>query len=140
MSEISNAVEKRFETLGCRVIFCQCDVLHGFQQIPPVDAAWVNLFLHHFDAAQLKELLAQVAARCQVFIACEPRRGAFPLLASRCLALLGCNDVTRHDAVISVQAGFDRDELSTVWPNARDWSMSEGCAGMFSHLFVARRL
>ena len=34
------------------------------------------------------------------------------LWASRLWALIGCNDVTRHDAVISVRAGFAGEELS----------------------------
>jgi hypothetical protein len=103
------------------------------------DAMVANLFLHHFDDAELRELLALAAERCTLFIACEPRRSAFALQASRLLWLLGCNDVTRHDAVISVRAGFRGDELSRLWPRGTQWRLSERAAWPFSHLFVARR-
>ena len=54
----------------------------------------------------LAPLLARLAQLAPLFVACEPRRAALPLLASRLLWAIGCNDVTRHDAVVSVEAGF----------------------------------
>ena len=105
-----------------------------------MEIAFVNLFLHHFNDVELKQLFAGIAPRCQAFVACEPRRSTFALFASRTVALLGCNDVTRHDAVASVRAGFDGDHLSRLWPDPVRWSMTERRAGMFSHLFVARRV
>ena len=101
------------------------------------DIVVANLFLHHFGDEALSRLLHAVAARTSIFAASEPRRGAVALAGSRLLGLIGCNDVTRHDAVVSVRAGFARNELSALWP--RDgWSLSEGRAGWSSHLFVAR--
>jgi hypothetical protein len=47
--------------------------------------------------------------------------------------------VTRHDAAISVRAGFSGGELSSAWPVAPGWSLMERSAPPFSHLFVARR-
>jgi hypothetical protein len=55
------------------------------------------------------------------------------------LWVVGCNDVTRHDAVVSVRAGFAGKELSPLWPEAPDWELAEHAAGSFSHLFIARR-
>jgi hypothetical protein len=101
------------------------------------DAIVANLFLHHFDDAALTRLLAGIARRTQLFIACEPRRARFPLLGSRLLGLLGCNDVTRHDAVVSVRAGFHGRELSQRWPSVAGWTLAERRAGLFSHHFVA---
>ncbi len=98
-----------------------------------------NLFLHHFSDAQLADILREAARRAQVFIAIEPRRSAMPLLASRLLWLIGCKSVTRHDAPISVRAGFTGTELSHLWPPDAGWSLQERRAGLFSHLFVARR-
>jgi hypothetical protein len=103
----------------------------------PLDAIVANLFLHHFDDARLRELLALAAQRAPLFIACEPRRSAPALWASRLVGLIGCNDVTRHDAVLSVRAGFAGKELSALWPE--DWLLTEKPAGPFSHLFVAQR-
>ena len=137
---LSSLMREGFKALNCAVQFHLCDALGGLSEIGQVDVAFVNLFLHHFHEAELKQLLATVAARCRVFIACEPRRSAFALFASRGVGLIGCNDVTRHDAVASVRAGFHNDELSRLWPDAARWALTEKPAGLFSHLFVARRL
>jgi len=101
------------------------------------DIVVANLFLHHFDDVALSRLLHAVAARAVIFAASETRRGAVALAGSRLLGLIGCNDVTRHDAVVSVRAGFAGGELSALWPRV-GWSLREGPAGWSSHLFVAR--
>lgn len=101
------------------------------------DAIVANLFLHHFEDERLAELLSLAAARAPVFIACEPSRSRLALGASRLLGLLGCGAVTRHDALASVRAGFRGRELSGLWPPG--WQLLEEPAGLFSHLFVARR-
>jgi hypothetical protein len=106
---------------------------------PRFDAIVANLFLHHFERDRLDRLLALAAGRTPLLVACEPRRASFALRASRLLWLLGCNDVTRHDAVVSVRAGFRGDELSRHWPRAAGWTLLERAALPFSHLFVARR-
>ena len=99
-----------------------------------------NLFLHHFDAAGLKTLLSSVAQRTRMFIACEPRRSGFALVGSRLLGVIGCNDVSRHDAVVSVRAGFDGRELSALWPAGSAWTLREHASGLFSHCFTASRV
>ena len=101
------------------------------------DAIVANLFLHHFEAAQLRRLFTLSAARTSLFVACEPRRAGFPLVASRMLGLIGCHAVTRHDAVLSVRAGFRGRELTPLWPRAAGWALEERRAGLFSHLFTA---
>jgi hypothetical protein len=98
-----------------------------------------TLFLHHFPTETLKRLLAAAATCCQIFIACEPRRDAIALMASRLVGLIGANTVTRTDAVLSVRAGFRDRELSRLWPDRRRWRASEYRAGMFSHCFHASR-
>ena len=104
------------------------------------DVTWANLFLHHFREDALRELLSATADRCDVFVACEPRRSAPALIGSRLLPALGVSADTRHDAVISVHAGFRDDELSRMWPTDRGgWRLEERPAGLFSHLFVAAR-
>jgi len=60
-------------------------------------------------------------------------------LFSRLLRLIGCNRVTRHDAPISVRAGFTGQELSQLWPAGQGWLLEERPAGWFSHLFIAQR-
>jgi hypothetical protein len=51
---------------------------------------------------------------------------------------LGANDVTRHDAVASVRAGFRGRELSGLWPaGAAGWRLNERGIFPFTHLFHA---
>jgi hypothetical protein len=63
-----------------------------------------------------------------------------PLFFSRLLRVIGCNDVTRHDATISVRAGFSGEELSALWPDKQNWQLTERRAGLFSHLFIAQKI
>jgi hypothetical protein len=50
---------------------------------------------------------------------------------------LGANDVTRHDAVASVRAGFLGKELSSLWLQgaASGWTLGEHGVFPFTHLF-----
>lgn len=110
----------------------------------PLSSRWdlivTNLFLHHFDERQLPTLLSAIAARCDAFVACEPRRTVLPLVGSHLMGAIGASPVTRHDAALSVHAGFRDLELSTVWPTDRgDWYLQEHRAGLFSHFFRAAR-
>ena len=104
------------------------------------DVQIANLFLHHFREAQLTGLLRAAARSARVFIALEPRRSARSLLFSRLLWIIGCNHVTRHDAVVSVRAGFAGRELSRLWPADQSWTLQERPVGWFSHLFIAHRM
>ena len=108
---------------------------------PPADGDIViaNLFLHHFEQARLTELLGLISRRAKLFIGLEPRRARWPLFCSHLLWVLGCNEVTRHDAVVSVRAGFSGNELSTSWPDEPGWHLTEQSAGAFGHLFIASR-
>ncbi len=106
---------------------------------PHVDVIVANLFLHHFEAPRLARLLELIAQRTRAFIACEPRRSALALGGARLLGLVGCNDVSRHDAVVSVRAGFSGGEISALWPRDRPWNLEERERGAFSHSFVARQ-
>jgi hypothetical protein len=129
-----------FEREQWKVVVAAEDV-HQFLQRPGprFDAIVANLFLHHFEREALRSLLELAAQRTFLFVACEPRRTRLALQASRLLWALGCNDVTRHDAVASVRAGFRDEELSQLWPREPGWRLAERPAWPFSHLFVAQR-
>ena len=100
-----------------------------------------NLFMHHFEGAQLAHLLGAIAQRCDHFFACEPRRAWLALAGSHLVGAIGANAVTREDAVLSVHAGFRGAELSALWPGrAADWRWREYPAGLFSHCFLAQRV
>lgn len=126
-----------FANLGWRAEIVVADVFDW----PPVDddVVLANLFLHHFEEARLVELLRMIARRVSLFIALEPHRALWPLFCSRLLWAIGCNDVTRHDAEVSVRAGFVGQEISALWPDKMNWQLTEQNAGMFSHLFIARK-
>jgi hypothetical protein len=114
------------------------DVLDFLRQSGPrLDAIVCNLFLHHLDGDLLSDVLALAAERAPLFVACEPRRARIALQASRMLWVLGANEVTRHDAVVSVRAGFTGNELSGIWPSGK-WTLEERVAWPFTHFFSAR--
>lgn len=98
-----------------------------------------NLFLHHFEGQLLLDLLHGIAARAHAFVCIEPRRSSIALLGSQLLGAIGCNAVTRHDAVISVRAGFAGHDLSECWPQDPVWDLREHAVGLFSHRMVAVR-
>lgn len=130
----------KFRHLGWEATCAQADVFDWLaSESQPADIIFANLFLHHFDEAGLRQLLSTAAARCSCFIALEPRRHAVARLGCELLWLIGCNRVTRHDARLSVQAGFHGRDLSQLWPDANGWIVREQAAGVFSHLFIATK-
>jgi hypothetical protein len=128
-----------FARLGWRCENLTGDARETLPLIKP-DIVTANLFLHHLDDAALAELLALVARQARGFVACEPRRSAFALLGARMVFALGANDVTRHDAVASVRAGFKGRELSHLWPQAANWRLGEHGVFPFTHLFHAHAI
>jgi hypothetical protein len=137
---VSAETMARYASLGFAASVQTADVFEWLAaDAPGCDCLIANLFLHHFEAPRLVELFALAARHTRCFIACEPRRSRVPLAGSRMLGLIGCNDVTRHDAHVSVRAGFQGRELSALWPVGAEWLLEERKAGLFSHLFVACR-
>jgi hypothetical protein len=135
-----------FARLGWSVEILNMDVLDWAAAPLPLglpsrwDVIVTNLFLHHFDDAPLKELLSAIAARCNLFVACEPRRTPLSFIGSHLIGALGASRVTREDAVLSVRAGFREAELSEVWEGGRGaWQLQERGTGLFSHFFSAAR-
>jgi hypothetical protein len=133
---VSRETRAGFSALGWH-----CEVLRGdiFEVLPRIqpDIVTANLFLHHLDEMALTRLLAGIAARARTFVACEPRRGRFALLGARLVGMLGANEVTRHDAVVSVRAGFQGCDLSHLWPQTGLWHLSENSVLPFTHVFRA---
>ncbi len=126
-----------FARLGWRAEAVVADVFDWPQS--SVEIVLANLFLHHFENGRLAELLRIISRRANLFIALEPRRAPLPLFFSRMLWAIGCNDVTRHDATVSVRAGFFGEEISALWPDKKNWRLTERRAGWFGHLFIAQK-
>jgi len=129
---VSATTRAGFTKLGWSVEVRQGDI---FQTLPQADIITANLFLHHFDDAALMRLLALAAGQAKAFVACEPRRNRFAWLAAHMVFALGANSITRHDAVVSVEAGFTAHELSVLWPPG--WTVCEQMTWPFSHVFAA---
>lgn len=146
---VGPATLRRYASLGWTATTSRTDVLDWAAAEPRADAGgsgprWdvivANLFLHHFPERELAGLLRAVAARCDHFVACEPRRARSALVASHLIGAIGANAVTREDAVLSVHAGFRGRELSALWPaDGSAWTLRERPAGAFSHCFHAVR-
>jgi hypothetical protein len=138
---IAPETRARFATLGWTLHVVARDVFEWLGEPDPVphDLLLANLFLHHFKADALTRMLAAIAGRSAAFVACEPRRAPVALIGSHLVGLLGCNSVSRNDAVLSVHAGFRDAELTALWPETRSWQIDEHLAGLFTHCFVATR-
>jgi hypothetical protein len=128
-----------FALLGWHAEVVVADIFDWLQTPAPAEIVIVNEVLHHFDGARLAGLFRVIAGRARLFIAIEPRRAPWPLFCSRLLWAINCNSVTRHDATVSVRAGFVGEELSALWPDKKNWRLTERCAGPFSHLFIAQK-
>ena len=131
-----------FEAIGWSAEKTVMDVFEWVEQPASMgfDAMVANLFLHHFSPAKLVKLFEAAARRTAVFAAVEPRRARGALVAGHLLWAIGCNEVTRHDALVSIRAGFAARELSPLWPQEPEWKLTEGAANLSSHLFVAQKI
>jgi hypothetical protein len=139
---LSVSAQQIFVELNWHVTVMCMDALE-WAKSPPTqhyDLCITTLFLHHFDCAELRRLLAGVATRADAFIACEPRRSLIARLGSRLIGLLGANEVTREDSIKSVAAGFNDQELTGLWSKVPgDWRTGEYGAWPFTHCFWAAR-
>lgn len=114
--------------------------LDGAAEQGPWDLMVANLFLHHFEGTQLDALLHFIVRHSLAFFACEPRRDWLTMAGSHLIGAMGVNHVTRQDAVLSVHAGFNGNELTARWPHdGAPWTLQEYAAGLFSHCFRAQR-
>lgn len=135
------AIRTGLRDVGWRVRTEITTASEWLRQSPPnaVDTVVANLFLHHFQARELEEMFSLAARVARAFVALEPRRSRLPRLFGRLLWVIRCNSVTRHDARVSIRAGFSGHELSAFWPDKENWELAECPAGWFSHLFIARK-
>jgi hypothetical protein len=139
---IADETREGYRRLGWTVSVKTDDVLAWARAPSDVryDLCVANLFLHHFEAAELEIVLTAAATRCTAFIGCEPRRDLMSRIGSLGVGLIGGNAVTREDAVKSVIAGFRDKELTSVWGHMQgEWIVDEFRALPFTHCFTAIR-
>jgi len=138
---VAAATLTAFHELGWEARVAGTDVFDWFARAdadePPIVIA--NLFVHHFDGGRLRALLDGIAAKSRAFVCCEPRRNRIALAGGALSWAIGCNRVTVNDATLSVRAGFNRRELSALWPRTGGWQLREQRVGPFVHRFSAVR-
>ncbi|MEN8693874.1 MAG: class I SAM-dependent methyltransferase [Akkermansiaceae bacterium] len=89
----------------------------------PGEVVVANLILHHFQDEQLRKLGELLRPRKHlVFV--EPWRSCFALAEGRLLFPL-LNDVTRHDMMVSIRAGFVAGELPKLLDPEGHWDWKE---------------
>ncbi|MGH8658285.1 MAG: methyltransferase domain-containing protein [Gammaproteobacteria bacterium] len=139
---VSATTLEAFRALGWEATSVTSDVFHWLTERPrePVDLVTVNLFLHHLQVSALLTLFQELAATTRAFVACEPRRSRIALAGCAFLAPAGIGKLIRHDARVSVHAGFMGKELSALWPQDDLWQIQEWRGGVFSHCFFARQV
>lgn len=69
-----------------------------------------SLILHHFEETELLELGRLLEGR-QFLVFAEPLRSLLPIIEGYALFPF-VNDVTRHDMIVSIRAGFRKGELA----------------------------
>ena len=99
-----------------------------------------SMVLHQFEDFVLRSLGQQFQAGCRVIVASEPARRPLHLLQLRLLdRILGLNYVSRHDARVSVEAGFVGDELPRFLGLDRSswsWECRMGLRGQYRMVAV----
>lgn len=92
------------------------DDLAAFSAWHAVDVVLVSFLLHHFEDAFLAALGAawQAAPRPRLLVVQEPARSRLHQVQLRLLYPFGLHAVTRHDARVSISAGFRPPELPAV--------------------------
>lgn len=100
-----------------------------------------NLIFHHFSSAELAALGATLNRTARLIVASEPaRHRCFQILFALIAPLIGANHVTRHDAHVSIAAGFRGDELPrALGLNPADWDYRVTVSIFGAYRLIARR-
>lgn len=114
--------------------------LRSFDRYGEYPVVIANLILHHFSADELAAL-GPGLSRARLILASEParlRRSRF--LCAALAPLVGADPVTRHDARVSIEAGFLRDELPRqLGLSPGDWQWTCSTSPLGAYRMVARR-
>lgn len=86
-----------------------------------------NLFIHHLEREGLEKLGHKLSGVQGLYFS-EPYRARIPLVMGRSIFPL-VNEVTRHDMMVSIKAGFKRGELPEVFGEAFQWTETVGLFG-----------
>jgi len=100
-----------------------------------------NLIFHHLTTGELRALGSEFSQHARLVLASEPaRRRRYQTLFDAGAALLGGSHVTRHDARVSIAAGFLDDELpAALGLDARDWDWHCTTTALGAYRMIAVR-
>jgi hypothetical protein len=100
-----------------------------------------NLIFHQFSAGELAALGADLRRHARIIVACEPVRRRLSQVLFRTLGpLFGANQVSLHDAHVSIAAGFRGDELPrALGLEAASWDCRCTTTALGAYRMVALR-
>lgn len=125
----------RPDDLPTSVGWLEGDVFECFQ---PRACVVANLFLHHFDGAQLAAL-GEAMRGAESLCVCEPLRSRLAMVESHSLFPF-VGRVTRHDMRVSIRAGFRPGELPDLLGlGAAGWRWSESTNLLGAYRLIATR-
>jgi hypothetical protein len=115
--------------------------LRTFSAYGNYDVVYGNLIFHQFTADELRALGARLQVRTRLLLASEPaRRRQSQWLYRLFSPLFGANYVTRHDAHVSIAAGFLGDELPRLLGlDAGSWAWRCTTTGRGAYRMIAWR-
>ncbi|MCC5807439.1 MAG: hypothetical protein JJU00_14035 [Opitutales bacterium] len=118
----------------------QADAL-GYSGWPHHSIIVVNFLLHQFTDAELRRFGDSVRPHARVILANETARGPLRVWLARTAFVLGLNHVSRHDAVVSVRAGFRGEELPALLglDPAAGWEASVHTTALGAYRLAAKR-
>lgn len=100
-----------------------------------------NLIFHHFSNTELRALGATLRRHARIIVACEPARRRVSQMLLRTLGpVFRANRVTRHDAHVSIAAGFRGDELPhALGLTGAGWKISCNTTTLGAYRMIAQR-
>jgi len=114
--------------------------LRSFAAYDGYAAILANLILHHLTADELAALGTTLNRTARVILASEPaRRTRFQRLFALAGPLFGANRVTRHDAHVSIAAGFREEELPLALGLSRSrwqWRCTHSALGAYRMIAI----
>jgi hypothetical protein len=117
--------------------------LRKFDDFGGYGATIANLVLHQFTDADLADLGRKLRGRVRLILACEPvRQRRWQLLGGALAAVCGANYVTRHDARVSISAGFRGRELPQALgldPGAWNVRCAQSARGAYRMVAIRRK-
>jgi len=118
----------------------QTDLL-DFQSYAGESVVIGNLILHQFEAAELAGIGRMMQQHARVIVFSEPARRKMHVWQIRLLAPISLSAVAKHDACVSIQAGFLGEELPMALGLDRrnwKWTITTGFRGYYRMVAVRR--